>query len=170
MQITSAEANKRLKKLEDELSTLIIMETKTSVFNAAVGEDEEKIRPAYDFSDTQKKIEDTQEKIIELKHKINEFNLITHPTYSWLSIDQTLVLLPMLNERKRMLDIMKRRLPRERARSYGTGTNAVIDYTIANYNIEEAAKEYDRISDEIAKLQTDLDTVNSTVKGIEVDD
>lgn len=40
MILTSAEANKRLKKLNDELRALEVMESKSAVFNAAVGEDE----------------------------------------------------------------------------------------------------------------------------------
>lgn len=170
MILTSAEANKRLKKLNDELRALEVMESKSAVFNAAVGEDEELIRPEYSFSDTQEQMEVIREKIIGLKHKINAFNLGMKVEGYDLTIDEVLTLLPMLSERRKMLAGMAARLPRERAKSYGYGTNAVIDYVIANYDVDEAEQAYNELSEKISSLQNAIDITNSTVKGIDYEE
>ena len=48
MTYTSAQANKLLKKLNDEHAALLDKETRSKDFRAAMGEDVESVRPAYD--------------------------------------------------------------------------------------------------------------------------
>lgn len=172
MFVTSAEANKKLKKLDTELKELEQKEAKSSVFNAASGEDEDKIRPEYDFKTVQARIMSIQGKIIQLKEKISRFNLETNlDDYGFdLSIMEALVYLPLLSKRVMTLQKMASLLPRERATSYGYGTNNVIDYRIANYDISEVQTEYSKEADRLSKLQIAIDTVNNTVKGIEMPD
>jgi hypothetical protein len=52
MKYTSAQANKLLKKLNDEYSALLDKEQRSRDFRAAMGEDVESVRPAYDYAET----------------------------------------------------------------------------------------------------------------------
>ena len=49
MKYTSAEANKLLKKLNDEYAALLDREKRSREFRAAMGEDIESVRPAYHY-------------------------------------------------------------------------------------------------------------------------
>ena len=55
-QITSAMAAKHLKKLNDQRISLLSMEKKAKEFTAAIQEDIETVRPAYDYAVTQKEL------------------------------------------------------------------------------------------------------------------
>lgn len=71
VQLTSAEAAKILKKLNEELSSVMRKEEQSKDFLAAMGEDPETVRPKYDYEDTSKKIDEIETKIRLLKHSIN---------------------------------------------------------------------------------------------------
>lgn len=78
MKYTSAQANKLLKKLNDEYSALLDKEQRSRDFRAAMGEDVESVRPAYDYAETQARLAELEGKIRALKHAINgreTFNL-----------------------------------------------------------------------------------------------
>lgn len=162
MKVTSAEAAKILRKYNDDYVTLCAMEDQSRSFVAAVGEDIETVRPEYDFSETQKRKEELEAKIRRLKHEINTFNLTTKVTELDMTVDEVLVLIPQLTKKRSGLYAMKTVLPKTREASYGT-KSPIIDYRYANYDIAEAEREYDRVSELLAKAQTALDTVNTTV-------
>ena len=71
MKYTSAQANKLLKKFNDEYDLLLAEEAESSTFLAAMGEDPESVRPEYDYLETQKSLEELGNRIIKLKHAIN---------------------------------------------------------------------------------------------------
>ncbi len=52
-QTTSAIAAKQLRKLNEQHDALLAMEKKAKNFTAAIQEDVESVRPAYDFQATQ---------------------------------------------------------------------------------------------------------------------
>lgn len=163
MKYTSAEAAKLLRKLNDEHNSLLLMEGQSREFLAALGEDPESVRPAYDYAETQKKLEENEEKIRKVKHAINIFNS-THVISEFdMTIDEMLVYLPQLTQRAMKLNEMKSRLPktRERATAYNRNSN-VIDYRYANYDIAMAAADYEKVTDLLAKAQTALDVINNT--------
>lgn len=162
MKVTSAEAAKILRKYNDDYASLCGMEEQSKSFVAAVGEDIEAVRPQYDFLDTQKRKEELEAKIRRLKHEINTFNLATKVAGFDMTVDEILVLIPQLSRKQRILYNMKTVLPKVREASYG-GKSPIIDYRYANYDIAVAEKEYDRVSELLAKAQTALDTVNTTV-------
>ena len=56
MTYTSAQANKLLKKLNGEHAALLDKESRSKDFCAAMGEDVESVRPAYDYADTQNRL------------------------------------------------------------------------------------------------------------------
>lgn len=163
-QMTSAEAAKLLKKLNDELYTVTYNEEQSKEFLAALGEDPETVRPEYDYSETSAKIDALEEKIRVLKHTISVFNTTTVVPQINMTIDQALVYIPQLTKRCAKLLSMMTRLPKTRENASGYGrNNAIIDYRYINYDAKTAESDYYRYKAELDKAQLQLDHVNSTV-------
>ena len=162
-QITSAIAAKQLRKLNEQHDALLAMEKKAKNFTAAIQEDVESVRPAYDFQATQDALVEIEEKIRKLKHTLNCFNsTYVIPDFN-MTIDQMLIYIPQLTARKKRLDGMRSKLPKERVQSsFGRGNN-IIEYDYANYDIAKAEEAYTAVSDELAKAQNALDAANATV-------
>lgn len=163
MKYTSSEANKLLRRLNEERDTLLMMEQKSSVFLAAMGEDPESVRPEYDFEKVRKTLEELDRKIRIVKHAVNRFNLEHQVAGFEMTIDQMLIYIPQLTGRKQKLGMMKNRLPKQRemGQSYGR-TGNIIDYSYANYDIKAAEAAYEAVADELARAQTALDVLNNT--------
>jgi hypothetical protein len=161
MKYTSTEANKLLKTIEARIEDLKNKEKKSSSFNAAYSEDPEKLRPEYDFHETQAKINKLEADVRTIKYAIHVFN-VTHSLqgFDGMKIDQALVYLPQLSARVRKLKDMAAALPRERVEEpyYRSG---VIDYVIANYDIAEAEKTYLEEQEKLKNLQLALDAANA---------
>ena len=166
MQYTSSEANKLLKTLESKRDSIVSREKKAANFALASGEKIAEVKPHYDFRKTQDEIASLNKKIRKVKHAINTFN-VSHavPGFEDMTIDQVLVYLPQLTERVNKLRNMAEALPRERIESFRVN---IVEYMIANYDIEEVEKEYDKARAELNALQLALDSVNSTEK-MEID-
>ena len=162
MTLTSAQANKLLGKLNDNLASLQNKERQTCAFNAALSEDIESVRPKYDYTATQVAIDEISDKIRKVKHAINVFNTTTIVPELNMTIDEVLVLIPQLTRQRCKLNAMKSRLPKERVQT-GVRNSNIIDYVIANYDIAETERDYESVSDYLAKVQTALDVVNTTV-------
>ena len=170
MKYTSAQAAKLLRKLKEEQQLILTEEDNNRFFLAATGEDVESLRPAYDFEKTQAALADLEEKIRKVKHAINLFNCQT--AVEGKTIDEILVYLPQLQERRNKLYRMIGRREKQRAASSVmsrySGQSAIIDYESANYDIKKAEEAYKAVCDEIATLQTALDVANTTGE-IEID-
>lgn len=165
MRMTSAEAAKLLRKLNEELDNVLLMEQQSREFLASIGEDVESVRPAYDYEMVQNQIESLEARIRQVKHAINSFNLVQEvPGFGGMTIDQMLVYIPQLSRRKAKLSLMQQRLPKQRERvSYGRGSQ-IIDYSYANYDLETVKADYEKVSEELAQAQTALDLVNTTAQ------
>ena len=163
VQITSAIAAKNLRKLNDQRDVLLAMEKKARSFTAAIQEDVESVRPVYDYKATQKALTAVEGKIRALKHTLNCFNsTYVIPEFD-MTIDQMLIYIPQLTSRKKKLDGMRSKLPKERVReAFSRGSN-IIEYNYANYDIEQVEADYNAVSDELARAQNALDTANATV-------
>ena len=160
MKYTSAQANKLLKKLNDEYSALLDKEQRSRDFRAAMDEDIESVRPAYDYAKTQARLEELEGTIRRLKHAINRFNTTQVVDGFGITIDEMLVYIPQLTKRKSKLLEMKSRLPKERVEEqYGRQSN-IIDYTYTNYDLTAVEADYEKTSDELSRAQLALDTVN----------
>ncbi len=72
--MTSAQAAKELKRLNDLHTALLEKEQKAAVFTAAIQEDIEQAHPEYDYAGTQVILRTFESRIIRLKHSINVFN------------------------------------------------------------------------------------------------
>ena len=161
MLYTSAEAAKLLRRLNDQKSSLESQELQSSTFRAAITEDVESARPAYDYAQTQAELDDLESKIRKVKHAINAFNLSQEVPGFGMTIDKMLVYIPQLTHKKAKLSGMKDRLPKTREYIRVAG---IIEYSYANYDVEAVKKDYDAVSDELARAQTALDVVNNSVK------
>ena len=160
MKYTSAQANKLLKKLNDEYSALLDREQRSRDFRAAMGEDIESVRPAYDYAKTQARLEELEGTIRRLKHAINRFNTTQVVDGFGITIDEMLVYIPQLTKRKIKLLEMKSRLPKERIEEqYGRQSN-IIDHTYTNYDLAAVEADYEKTSDVLSRAQLALDTVN----------
>ena len=159
MQITSAQANKMLKQLEDDKDAILKEEQNFKTYHAAVGEDEEALKPEYVFSEVQGQIDRIDREVMELRHALNMFNATTEVGDTGLTIDQVLIRLPQLQDKKSKLRGM-RSIP-IKARYNITG--GIIDYVYASYDPEEAQREYETVCEKITTLQLELDKVNTTV-------
>ena len=161
MLYTSAEAAKLLKKLNDEKNDLENLERQSSVFNAALGEDIETVRPEYNYIDVQNKINELELLIRKVKHAINKFNVTQIVPDFDMTIDQILIYIPQLTQRKNKLYSMQSRLPKVRE---ALRVSNIIDYSYTNYDVKQVREDYIKISDELARAQTALDVVNNTEK------
>jgi hypothetical protein len=161
-QITSAMAAKHLKKLNDQRISLLSMEKKAKEFTAAIQEDIETVRPAYDYAVTQKELAVLDAKIRRLKHTLNCFNSTYVIPELDMTIDQVLIYIPQLTAQKRKLESFRNRLPKERKEYLGRN-NSIIEYEYANYDIAQADADYNVVADELAKVQNALDMANATV-------
>ncbi len=167
-QYTSSKANKLLKKLNEEYTLLIVKENDLKTFRAAVGENVESVRPKYDYLSYKKQLETIEKQIINVKHAINIFNT-THIVKDFnMTIDELLVYIPQLTDKKKRLQEMRLKMPKKRVdNSFGRGSN-IIDYEYINYDLEQIEKDYNKISDELSKAQLALDGINNK-EMIEID-
>ena len=163
MRVTSAQAAKLLRQLNDELRALQLKEANSSSFVAAIQEDVESVRPAYNFKEMRDAQAEVECKIRKVKHAINVFNTTTIIPDFNITIDEMLVYLPQLNRQCEVLSKMRDAMPKVRVSS-GYSSGNIIDYKYANYDIEEIGRYYAELSDTLAKAQTVLDLVNSTVE------
>ena len=151
MNYTCAEASKVLRKLNEDLKVLRAKEVKGYRFTAAVDEDLESARPLYNYVQTQEEQRLIEAKIRKVKHAINCFNIRTVIPEFGMTVDEMLVYIPQLSERKRKLTEMASFLPKERV-SNGYQATKIIEYTYTNYA---------KVSDELARAQTALDVINN---------
>lgn len=166
MKYTSAEANKLLRKLNDEKTSVMYREENGKEFLAAVGEDIESVRPKYDFTETQNAIAGIETKIRKLKHAINVFNSTTIIPEFDMTIDEMLVYIPQLTAAKNKLAGMKDKLPKVREQT--RVNSSILDYRYLNYDVETVTAEYEKVTDTLAKAQNALDSANMN-QTLEVD-
>ena len=160
MKYTSAEAAKILRQLNEDYNAVLAMEVQSREFLASVGEDVESVCPEYDYAQVQAQLEELEKKIRTVKHAINVFNATTVVPGFDMTIDCILVYIPQLTQRKNKLFAMKSRLPKAREPvAYGKN---IIDYRYANYDIGAAEADYIKAAEELSRVQTALDLVNST--------
>ena len=162
MLYTSAEAAKLVRKLNEEQNVLKQKENKSSLFVAAIEEDVESVRPDYDYEEVQKLLADLEMKVRKVKHAINTFNLTTQVPGFDMTVDQMLVYIPQLSERKNKLTRMAGCLPKERVSSSGYGAKTIVEYRYTNYDIKKAEADLAEVTDELARAQTALDVINNS--------
>ena len=158
MQITSAGANKLLRKLEDDKRFLLSQEASASTY--VVTEGAEAVIPAYDYRKTAQALEQVEAQVRRIKHALNVFNSTTVLDGLDITIDEALVKMAQLNQRKSTLDVMRCRLEKERVTNFGRSN--VVEYTCINYDLAEIQADYQAISQQIMDIQLALDLTNQT--------
>ena len=161
MKVTSAEANKLLRKLNEERTALLDKEMQNKVFVAATVENLEDARPAYSYAETQEMLAALDEQIRRLKHAINRFNLTQELPRLGMTIDQALIYIPQLSKKKAKLSQMAGKLPLSREVRYNSN---LVEYRYTNYDPEQVKADLEAVSDELSRAQTLLDTANNTLR------
>lgn len=168
MLVTSKDANKLLKQLNEELSSILKKEADSKTFNAAISEQVENVRPEYNYKSIQENINILQNKIIKIKHAINMFNVSTIVPEFNMTIDEILIYIPQLTATKQKLAEMKDKPKMERVNLYGRSVGNIIDYVYTNYDASEVEKDYLEVSNKLANAQIALDKINVS-KTFEID-
>jgi len=167
--MTSAYANKVLRKLAEEKDYWFNLETERSIYVAAEGE--EPVVPDYDYENVAGKIAEIDCKVAKIKHAINLNNTTNSVEVGGkqMFIDEILVRMTQLNIRKRILDGLRRRDVKTRLKtSIYSSKKMAAEYEYINYDIETVNADYERVDAEIAEMQLALDKYNQTVE-FEVD-
>lgn len=169
IKMTSAYANKQLRKLNDDKTFWLEKEDKGALYIAGI--DEKPIIPDYDYSEVSKNISQIDEKILKIKHAISLSNCTNQIEVGGTkyTIDQILVKMAQLNKRKNVLDNLRKQSPKTRMnnRVFGTRT-AITEYQFINYDLDLIKREYEKVESEVATMQIALDKYNQTVE-FEVD-
>lgn len=162
MKMTSAYANKLLRQLNEEKNYLLSQEEDTCTYVYAA--DEAPLIPQYSYPQTEAQLRALDEKIVKIKHAVNCCNVTTTLTLDSgrvLTIDQALVVMAQLSQRKQQLDVLRKRQPKTRnSDHYG---RSATEYTCINYDLADVRKAYEAVSAEIMEIQMKLDQLNQTV-------
>lgn len=167
--VTSAGANKLLKKLQDEKSYILTQERNNSTYICA--EHETALVPDYDYTATKDKIDKIDKNVVKIKHAINAVNTSNEIDVDGekMSVDEILIKMAQLNQRKGTLNSMRQSQKKSRVNA-GFRQNSLIEYQYANYDIEQVRKDYEEIDNKITLMQLALDKFNQTFEfTIEVD-
>ena len=163
--MTSAYANKMLKKLKEDKEFWRKKEQEGCLYVAAM--DEEPVVPEYDYEEVAGNIADIDAQIVKIKHAINVMNCTNEITFGGCSmtIDAVLVRMAQLNKRKEVLDNMRKQQPKARVSSLSfSARKSVPEYRYINYDLELIKGEYAKVDAEIAEMQIALDKYNQTVE------
>ena len=161
--MTSAYANKVLRKLQEDKDFWLSKEREGHVYIAAL--DEEPVIPDYDYRTVANNIKEIDQKIVEIKHAINLVNVTNLLTVGEekMTVDAILVKMAQLNKRKSTLDRMRKIQPKTRINSgLYSARKTSPEYQYINYDLELVKKEYEMIDAEIAAMQIALDKFNQT--------
>ena len=161
MKYTSASANKRIKKLNEEKQYYLGKEVSSSSYVAAV--DETPVVPEFDYSFNDAEIARIDAETVKLKHAINLNNAMAKIDASGriMSVDEILIRMAQLNSRLFTLDEMRKALPKSRVDTTGV-RGAKPEYRYVNYDIDRIKADYEAASDEIMQMQLALDKYNQT--------
>lgn len=169
MKMTSAVANKFIRKLTDEYNFIRSSERDCDTYVLATGETADP--PVYDYAYTNLRLAEIDRKIAVIKHALNVNNTITSMELAGgtvLTIDQALVVMAQLNSRLAVLDTMRKRQDRTRVGSITRSSGIVLEYRYLNYDPKLVERDYEKLFARIVDIQLRLDKLNYTVE-FEVD-
>ena len=161
--MTSAYANKVLRKLQEDKEFWRNKEQEGALYIAAL--DEEPVIPEYDYTEVAGHITEIDEKIVRIKHAINVNNVNNSILVGSdrMTIDEILVRMAQLNRRKNVLDEMRKQQPKTRINSgFYQNRKTAPEYQYINYDLELIKKEYEQVDSRIAEMQIALDKYNQT--------
>ena len=156
MRICNTKAMKLIKDYEKEKRYLINQENNN--FLISYKEGEEKIRNKYDYKETRKKIDEIDNKVRQIKVALAKSNTVTKVDDFDITINEALVLLAQLENKKSHLE----GLTGFQQLSRRITPNGVIEYTECLYDIENVKSDIDTLQEEISNLQIAIDRANLT--------
>ena len=160
MKMTSAYANKMIRKLNEDKKYWREIENVRQKYVVAQGE--EPIIPEYDSMEVHRTIADLDDRIVRIKHALNQFNV--SQMVGDMTIDEVLVYLPQQSERVSKLSGMAGRMSRQRCSDRYGSRNNLIEYEYANFDQAEAQRLYDAAHEDLIRAQVALDRENTTVE------
>ena len=165
MKVTSASANKMIRKLNEDKDFWLNKERNSCVYTVAT--EEEPVIPDYSYPEVSQKIAEIDEKILSIRHALNVNNASNQIQVGerTMTVDMILIRMAQLNNRKYLLDTMRKREPKTRleAHQYSQKKTA-IEYEYINYDLDEVKADYEKTDAEIEALQLALDKYNQTVE------
>ncbi len=164
MKMNSDYANKTIKNLQAEIDSLLQAEAVNRTYSYGVSE--KPVIPEYSFADTQERLGVLRRRIAVLRHAINRFNITTRVQDFDMTVDEALGYMSMLNAEKKRLYAMLQIPEQARERAYGSRE---ADFVCRNFDIGEVQAEYDRVSDELMRIQQSINIANLTIP-FEVED
>ena len=167
--MTSAYANKLLRQLGEDKGYWTRKEAESRAYVAAEGE--VPVIPEYDYATVTTTISEIDNKVCAIKHAVNLSNATAavDVTGEAMTVDQILIRMAQLNQRKLVLDVMRRMQPKERLSIRTMSVrNMVPEYEYINFELELVKNDFERVSNEIMQMQIALDYHNQTVE-FEVD-
>lgn len=157
MKETSAGINKTIRKLNYEKDMLLIQEEQGSFYVYAEGE--KKVIPEYNFDAVQQRIEDIDNEVMHLRHVLNVFNS-SYVLMDGMTIDQGVIKMAQLENRRRQLERMAKASPRLRIKAK---RNKYTEYKCTNYDVAKARQKLNSVLADIERIQLLLDRVSNTV-------
>lgn len=117
VKMTSAYANKVIRKLNEDKGFLRRKEAESCMYVAAL--DEEPVIPDYDYSAVAANIQEIDDQIVKIKHAVNVANLTSEVEVGdhKMTVDRILVKMAQLNQRKAALDDLRKQEPKTRISS-----------------------------------------------------
>ena len=156
MKMTIDTANKRIHELQEEIDTVLNSENNNNTYSYFAGETPE--IPEYDFESTEEKLKMLSGEIVAIKHAVNKHNTTTLLPETGLTIDAALVKMSMLSRAKsRLLGLI-----RTEAKVRSSSAKGVSEFTVRNFDIQQAQKAYDEVCRQLLTLQSELNVSNQT--------
>ncbi len=159
--MTSAYANKMIKKLEEDKEYWLQNEAESRTYVVAVNE--LPVVPDYNYEEVAAKLAEIDRKIVSIRHSLNLANATARVKVGGreMSVDTILIRMAQLNKRKGSLDWMRKQLPRVRlsSNSYSVKTVAA-EYKYINYDPAIVSRDYEAVTGELTELQIALDRYN----------
>lgn len=163
---TPASAAKYLRALQDEKQNLLRKEDIRCEYVAAVGEEPEV--PAYDYAATRARVAEIDAIVRKVRHALHAHNVATTLPDCDVTVDEALIDLAQLSAERRTLDMLRDRQQKARKDSYdrfigrrrGDGPHDVVEYVYANYDVDQAERDYQEVYQRVVDLQTAIDYSN----------
>lgn len=160
MKMTSDSANKMIRNLEREISILESKESECVTFVSTV-EDVENDRPHFDLKKNVETINELRNKIVTLRNAIHQFN-VDYVLECGLTIDVALMKMNYLNSVKAKFERYISKTDRKRRNSSSTNTKP--EYIFLNYDMVYVKEMYEKVSQTIISLQTEINKANVTIE------
>ena len=157
MKINSDYANKIIRNLQSEMSSLLEAEQRDCTYSHAPNE--KPVIPQYDFQNTQQRLSELRRKIAVLRHAINGFNITTKLSGFDMTVDEGLGYMSILNLEKKRLHNLSIVPETARRREYGSKEPDIVH---RNFDMEAVQAAYKETCNELMRIQQAVNIANLT--------